>query len=36
MRLAGFLPAVWTAALAAIAMLLLVRPPRSGTMAQHG
>jgi MFS family permease len=36
MHLAGYLPAVWTAALALIAMLLLVRTRRSGTMALHG
>jgi MFS family permease len=36
MRLAGVLPAAWTAALAVIALLLLVRSRRSGTMALHG
>lgn len=36
MRLAGFLPALWTAALAITGVLLLLRARSSGTMALHG
>ena len=36
MRHAGFLPAVWTAALAITGLLLLARARRSSTMAVHG
>src|SRR5262247_1327938 len=36
MRHAGFLPAVWTAALAVTGLLLLARARRSSTMAVHG
>jgi len=36
MHLAGFLPAVWTAALALTSLLLLARARSSGTMAVHG
>ena len=36
MHLAGFLPALWTAALALTSVLLLARALRSGTMAMHG
>jgi MFS family permease len=36
MHLAGFLPALWTAALAITALLLLTRVRSSGTMAGHG
>lgn len=36
MHLAGFLPALWTAALAVTALLLLTRVRSSGTMAGHG
>jgi MFS family permease len=36
MHLAGFLPALWTAALAITGLLMLVRVRSSGTMAGHG
>jgi hypothetical protein len=36
MHLAGFLPAIWTAALAITSLLLLTRARSSGTMARHG
>ena len=36
MHLAGFLPAVWTAALALTSLLLLARARSSGTMTVHG
>ena len=36
MHLAGFLPALWTAALAITGLLLLARSRSSGTMAAHG
>ena len=36
MHLAGFLPALWTAALAITGLLLLARARSSGTMAAHG
>src|SRR2546422_3389421 len=36
MHLAGFLPALWTAALALTSLLLLARARSSGTMAVHG
>jgi MFS family permease len=36
MHLAGFLPALWTAALAITGLLMLVRVRSSGTMAAHG